>query len=737
MFKKIKNLLFVCGILLLSQIPSFAFLNGGYVTGTTPGDCYITFSTITVSSNTVNVDTIRIDSVISDRNYVSTNMVNIPVSMSVTNTGVNSAQFTLDLRLYEHDLGMPGVGGAAGYTITHPTFVNPVTLPAGTSTTYAFVINFSGPIVPTFPVIAEGRATAVVAPFGNDNYWTAIDGSTVTGAVSPWFFDTRDIPLPIAVVVTPSILPAGLITINVTFNRTMTTNVAPVVQIVSPDGSVVGNYSGTWNSNLEWVGTFNVPIAWSAVTYGVSINNAVDTNGITMNVYLEMTNILRGAFIVRRTPPIPTLATVVPSPTQNGVITLNVQFDQSMTTNIQPVFEAWRGGALQATWAGSWNAPPTNTWIGTLNAGALAEGVYTVSANGAASIVGVVMIASMNICTFEIDRSPPTVNLYHNPTANPGILFPVTLVAVDSDVIPLAPVLWAQFLLMDGSVSNAPVINWASVGGLGITWSGTVLVPFTASPNTVATFNNLTVTDNAGLVSNVINSGSTFNIGAGAPFISNLTFDNAPVIDWDYIGTTPVIRFLITDGANSGGVSPNSIRITMNGVLLVSMSVTSPPVGTTPNVYLCVYQITTALNPGNYRFEFGASDVSGNAAMPVSVLLRVTNAQNPDLVREPFNGPNPFSPNGDGIDDVTFIVYELNRAAPVRIYIFNMDGEIIWRKDIDEGDEGAHAGYNSVVWDGVTSMGDALPNGVYIGHIIVRDEGEQKSLGRVRIVVLK
>ncbi len=733
MLKTIKNLFLLCGILLFSSIPSYAFLNGGYVDGITPGDCYITFSSMSVSSNTVNVDTIQINNVISDRTYVSTNMTNIPITVSVTNTGVSAVAFTLDLRIYPDTLGGPSLN--IGYTRT--PLSQACNIAAGATATYSFTIDASAAIDKTYPVIVDARAIGSSPPFGNDAFWTAIDGSVVSGAVTPWIFDTRDAPFPISVIATPNTLGIGLVTIDITFSRAMTRNIAPVVELVSSNGSVVATYVGTWNSTVNWSGTLNVPLTWSTGYYGVSINGAADDSGVAMSVYLENSQapvgLTRGSFLVTRNVPVPIVVTVVPNPAVNGTITLNVQFDQQMSTNSTAVFQATLGATVY-TWNGGWLTPPTNTWVGTLDATALAEGIYTLSGSGALSMTGLLMAASANLGTFEIDRSPPTVNLYHDPTGNAGASFPVTLVAVDFDVIPQAPVLWAQFQLMDGSFTNVQVTGWSSVGG--VTWSGIVMIPINASPNTVATFNSLMVTDNAGLTSNVINSGVTFNIGSGMPYITNITFDNAPVIDWDYIGTTPVIRFLIVDGANSGAIATASIRITMNGVLLLSGSELTQ-VGTGPNVYQCVYQITTPLTPGTYRFVFGASDVSGNAALPVGVILRVTDSDTPDLVREPFNGPNPFSPNGDGVDDVTYIVYELNRAVPVRIYIFNMDGEIMWRKDIEEGEEGAHAGYNSVMWEGETSMGDTLPNGVYIGHIIVKDDGEKKSLGRVRIVILK
>ncbi|MBU0580031.1 MAG: gliding motility-associated C-terminal domain-containing protein [Candidatus Margulisbacteria bacterium] len=629
MLKQIKFLLFFLLVVVFFISPAHAFLNGGYTTGIAPGDCFLTFSTFTVSSNTVNVNTIRIDNIISDRTYVSTNMESIPVSVSITNTGVIPATFNLSLVFYNVSLG----NTENNYAQAANNFTNPITLAAGITATYSFYVTPNTSIAATYPVVVDGRAlnTGSTPPnLGNDFFWTAVDGTRVTGAVNPLLWDTRDAPSIIAATVSPSVSSGGLTELFVTFSRGMDSSQPPIFQVVSPDMvTIAGNWAGNWIGavpTVSWTGTINTT-GWAEGTYYVSGSMAVDTNGITMN-------------------------------------------------------------------------------------------------------------ANSNIVSFEIDRSPPTVNLTHNPTANPGINFAVTLVAVDSDVIPLAPVLYAEFLHTDGSTSNVAVGGWSSVGGQGITWSGTVLVPVDATPNSIATFNSLIVTDNAGNTSNVINSGATFNIGIAIPQITNLTFDGVAVIDGDIIDSTPLIHFYIIDSANSGGIATASIRITMNGTLLVSGSALTL-ISIVPNMtYECTYEITNPLSERNYTFEFGASDIGGAPATPVQVTVRVIEGD-VDLLRQPINWTNPFSPNGDGVEDVTYIIYELTKSAAVKVLIFNMDGEVVWRQDIDEGQEGAHAGYNSVVWDGYTSFGDNLPNGVYIAHIIVNDNGSMKSLGRAKIVILK
>ncbi|GBR74252.1 hypothetical protein NO1_1461 [Candidatus Termititenax aidoneus] len=110
-----------------------------------------------------------------------------------------------------------------------------------------------------------------------------------------------------------------------------------------------------------------------------------------------------------------------------------------------------------------------------------------------------------------------------------------------------------------------------------------------------------------------------------------------------------------------------------------------------------------------------------------------------DLLRPPVSAPNPFSPNADGMNDTTTIIYQLARAADLNIYIYDINGNVVWRRFISSGQEGARAGLNRVIWDGQASWrGEGvLPNGVYICRILADAGAGKKSLGRAKILILK
>jgi hypothetical protein len=83
--------------------------------------------------------------------------------------------------------------------------------------------------------------------------------------------------------------------------------------------------------------------------------------------------------------------------------------------------------------------------------------------------------------------------------------------------------------------------------------------------------------------------------------------------------------------------------------------------------------------------------------------------------------PNPFSPNGDGIYEETYISFFLSREADwVTIEIYDISGEevrtIRWQQGLTD------TGRNDfeIVWDGADDNGDIVPYGIYIIRVEVR-----------------
>jgi gliding motility-associated-like protein len=90
---------------------------------------------------------------------------------------------------------------------------------------------------------------------------------------------------------------------------------------------------------------------------------------------------------------------------------------------------------------------------------------------------------------------------------------------------------------------------------------------------------------------------------------------------------------------------------------------------------------------------------------------------------------NPFSPNGDGIADITSLSFSLTEPKRISVKIFDRNGRLV-RKLVDGYDLPANE-HMSVSWDGKDEMGKTVEIGPYIYQI----EGEGISLNGILVVV--
>ncbi len=77
-------------------------------------------------------------------------------------------------------------------------------------------------------------------------------------------------------------------------------------------------------------------------------------------------------------------------------------------------------------------------------------------------------------------------------------------------------------------------------------------------------------------------------------------------------------------------------------------------------------------------------------------------------------GPNPFTPNPDGINDRIYFYFENPENKSVEIKILDIDGRVVRNIQITDG----------VVpyWDGRNSRNDLVEGGVYLYYLRVRND---------------
>jgi thermitase len=142
---------------------------------------------------------------------------------------------------------------------------------------------------------------------------------------------------------------------------------------------------------------------------------------------------------------------------------------------------------------------------------------------------------------------------------------------------------------------------------------------------------------------------------------------------------------------------------------------------------------TTGLS-GYYRLRLTAYDRAGTSSA-VSALLNLmgeppTKEVNPQTgLPLTFGLPNPFDRT---VTSETSFVYSLSGNFNVTIYLFDLNGNLIWRKSYLAGENGGKAGPNNPSWNGQSLYGERAVNGLYFYQVTA----DQKVLARGRLIVL-
>jgi hypothetical protein len=148
-------------------------------------------------------------------------------------------------------------------------------------------------------------------------------------------------------------------------------------------------------------------------------------------------------------------------------------------------------------------------------------------------------------------------------------------------------------------------------------------------------------------------------------------------------------------------------------------------------------KVLTGLTPGDeLYFCIEAADEcgkQGEVSNSPKVVVKAPDDSEPQIIGPIEHDPKIFDPGKGPLS----ISYTLNKDAIISVFIFNKAGELIWKRTFTAGTPGGQVGDNTVVWNGISDFLQTAHNGVYVYHIVSRQGGEVRSMGRGKFVVYR
>lgn len=365
----------------------------------------------------------------------------------------------------------------------------------------------------------------------------------------------------------------------------------------------------------------------------------------------------------------------------------------------------------------------------TVPAGVTSGKVYVIDAGGRVSVGYTLGIGATNTAP----NSPTSLVQYRSDgtTVIPfgGWTNQTTVVLKMSMSDPDNPdTLTPQAEVTSGSFTGTPNNSGSSVAYAGSAVTGTI----TVTTGTDGSYNWKGRVQDAGVLTSSwvdYNAGSPdFRVDKTRPVVAS----TLPLNLATSVSPTTAITATFTEAGS--GINPASVtaaNFTVSGSLSGSHT-------TAPNlsVNTVTFNQTGAFTAGETvtcRVTTGLSDIAGNT-LAVQYQWTFTVATTPppssgNLIYEREGGimmayPNPFDPNKQTIK----MLFGAATGEAVDIYVFDANANVIWQKKDNQ-----LAGDRTVTWDGKTSYGEMVDNGIYFVRIVKKG----KTVARAKILVNK
>lgn len=254
-----------------------------------------------------------------------------------------------------------------------------------------------------------------------------------------------------------------------------------------------------------------------------------------------------------------------------------------------------------------------------------------------------------------------------------------------------------------------------------VTWRNTGLDPVTTYSYRVKALNN------DGVSSDWVSLGNRATSDKYGVY--DIKANDIKLLSGDIISSTSKISTVFS---SETGIAISSFRLYIDGRAVTDGTNTYYDDYSTDGVFTTVnYTIKTALGEGTYVVKPSATDPSGVLFEDERSGLKVMAAGTKAVIGYALPYPNPYDPTKGSVR----ITYNLATDTNVTMYVFDVNGRIVWKQIYMSGINGGKAGYNEVLWNGYDNFNRILDNDVYLIRIV--ESGTGKVMGKTKLVVVK
>jgi hypothetical protein len=214
-----------------------------------------------------------------------------------------------------------------------------------------------------------------------------------------------------------------------------------------------------------------------------------------------------------------------------------------------------------------------------------------------------------------------------------------------------------------------------------------------------------------------------FAYAVATPTIGNFYFDGSSVLGNSTISNKPVITIEVAPGSGLSIIVAN-FHFYIDGEEVLTTSPQNYSYDAINNIFR--YVVTDKLSGGMHSFRIVANDGADSEATQQAFVA----SDEFTVVGDAHAYPSPATSN------VT-IGYTLSCNGDLDLTIYNLAGEMVYKRIIEAGTPGGKSAYNAVEYDLHRPDHLLIPNGVYICLLVGKENGKRSVLGKTKFFVLR